>query len=247
MVAEYERALREACKYKGAQPYWDWSLDADPVNHESMAIFQTDIFSPTVGFGGNGPFVEADPSVDIFNLTGMGRLGGGCVEDGPFVTPAFYVNVNKTEPTCLTRDFVPKVMNWFAERENVEYVLSQPDYTSFAFALEGIPEFSQPNIHGSGHFGVGGALGTLGNQYNSPGDPLFYLHHGNLDYVLWQWQQKDLRTRLNQVGGPILPFDYSGPNVTLDFEINMGEIHGPATLHDLLDTKGGTLCYTYDK
>lgn len=136
-------------------------------------------------------------------------------------------------------------MNSFADSKLVAKVLAQPDYTSFARAIENVPSFDQPNIHGSGHFGVGGVLGHIGNAANSPGDPLFYLHHGNLDHVLWQWQQKDLNTRLNQVGGPVLPFDYSGQNVTLNFKINMGKLAGDATLKDLLNTQGGTLCYTY--
>jgi tyrosinase len=56
-----------------------------------------------------------------------------------------------------------------------------------------------PNIHGSGHFGVGGVLGQAGNAANSPAEPLFHLHHGNLDRKFWQWQQLDLKTRLHQV------------------------------------------------
>ena len=76
-------------------------------------------------------------------------------------------------------------------------------------------------------------------------DPIFYLHHGNLDRILWQWQQKDLETRLNQVGGPIEPFDYGGKNVTLDFKVNMGLLAEEVMLKDLLDVQGGTLCYTY--
>ena len=76
-------------------------------------------------------------------------------------------------------------------------------------------------------------------------DPLFYLHHGNLDHVLWQWQQKDLPARLDQVGGPVVPFDYGGTNVTLDFNINIGRLAGDATLKQLLDTRSGVLCYTY--
>jgi len=59
------------------------------------------------------------------------------------------------------------------------------------------------------------------------------------------WQQKDLKTRLNQVGGPIAPFDYSGKNVTLDFKINMGKLAGNATLKQILNTQGDVLCYTY--
>jgi len=68
-----------------------------------------------------------------------------------------------------------------------------------------------------------------------------------LDHILWSWQQKDTRTRYNQVGGPIKPFDYSGQNVTLDFKINIGKLAGDATLKSLLNTQSGTLCYTYEK
>jgi tyrosinase len=146
---------------------------------------------------------------------------------------------------CLRRDFIPWIMNSFADPKLVQMVLSQPDYTSFAYALEGTPSFEARNIHGSGHFGVGGVLGTAGNAANSPGDPLFFLHHGNIDHIFWKWQQKDLKTRLNQVGGPIEPFDYSGKNVTLDFKVNMGKLAGEVPLKSLLDTQGGTLCYTY--
>jgi len=146
---------------------------------------------------------------------------------------------------CLHRDFIPWIMNSFADPKLVQIVLSQPDYTSFARELEGTPSFDERNVHGSGHFGVGGVLGTAGNAANSPGDPLFYLHHGNIDYIFWKWQQKDLKTRLNQVGGPIEPFDYSGKNVTLDFKINMGKLAEDVTLKSLLDTQGSTLCYTY--
>jgi len=66
-----------------------------------------------------------------------------------------------------------------------------------------------------------------------------------LDRIFWEWQQKDLETRLNQVGGPVEPLDYSGKNVTLDFTVNIGALAGDVTLKDLLDTEGGTLCYTY--
>jgi tyrosinase len=59
------------------------------------------------------------------------------------------------------------------------------------------------------------------------------------------WQQEDLEARLNDVGGPIEPFDYSGKNVTLDFETNIGPLAGNVKLRDLLDTEGGLLCYTY--
>ncbi|GME24316.1 Di-copper centre-containing protein [Neofusicoccum parvum] len=240
-VATYERALREECGYRGAQPYWNWSTDAS-ADQNSTTIFETEVFDALTGFGGNGPWVEATAEQNPLNLTG--RTGGGCVADGPFAYPAFRVNVGL--PGCLKRDFTPWVMNSFARQELVDYVVGQPDYASFAYALENIPSFDEPNIHGSGHFGVGGVLGTIGDAANSPGDPLFYLHHGNLDRILWEWQKRDLPARYSQVGGPVEPFDYSGPNVTLDFEVNIGRLAGNATLKDLLDIQGGTLCYGYE-
>lgn len=77
-------------------------------------------------------------------------------------------------------------------------------------------------------------------------DPLFYMHHNMIDYVYWKWQQKDLETRNNQVGGPIIPYDYSGEIVTLDFEINLGAIAPSVPLRDTLDTQSGLFCYTYE-
>lgn len=60
-------------------------------------------------------------------------------------------------------------MNTFADPALVQNSLSQNDYTSFARAIENVPSFDTPNIHGGSHFGVGGVLGTIGNAYNSPG------------------------------------------------------------------------------
>lgn len=145
--------------------YWDWSLDASSTNNDSTAIYETAIFDPDHGFGGNGFYVEATAEQNPLNITG--HTGGGCVSNGPFAYPNFRLNVPSTG--CLKRDFTPWIMNYFAQRSLVDHVLDQQDYTSFAFAIENVPSFDQPNIHGSGHFGVGGVLGTIGDAYNSPG------------------------------------------------------------------------------
>ncbi|KAF9700786.1 hypothetical protein EKO04_001956 [Ascochyta lentis] len=240
-VATYEKALRDECGYTGGQPYWDWSQDAEPQSPNSTKIFESAIFDPVTGFGGNGDYVAPTAQTNPYNITGS--TGGGCVQDGPFVPTNFMLNFPTRD--CLRRDFNPRIMNTWADPKLVEEVLEQKDYTSFARAIENVPSFDLPNIHGSGHFGVGGAQGTIGNAANSPGEPLFFLHHGNLDRIFWEWQQKDLKQRLNQVGGPIVPFDYSGKNVTLDFEVNIGRLAGNVTLRELLNTQGKTLCYIY--
>lgn len=112
--------------------------------------------------------------------------------EGPFTKDKFSVNIPET--TCLTRDYVPWIMNTFADPAVVEHVASQPDYTTFVRALENIPSFDEPNIHGSGHFGVGGVLGTLGNVNHSPGGELsFYIYF------------RDARSNTNSCRPPILP------------------------------------------
>jgi tyrosinase len=50
---------------------------------------------------------------------------------------------------------------------------------------------------------------------------------------------------LREVGGPVVPFDYGGVNVTVGFEVGLGKLAGMVKLGELLDTVGGTLCYTY--
>jgi tyrosinase len=240
-IYTYEKALREECGYTGAQPYWNWSLDAEPQNPTSTRIFDSEIWQADTGFGGNGNKVEPTNETNPFGI--VGGTGGGCVQNGPFTADKF--SVNFPTPHCLKRDFVPTLINVWADQKLVNNVLAQKDYTGFARAVEGEASFAVPNIHGSGHFGVGGALGQAGDANNSPGEPVFYLHHGNIDHIFWMWQQKDLKTRLHQVGGPIIPFDYSGKNVTLDFEVGLGKLAPTVQLKDLLDTQGNTLCYTY--
>ncbi|KAI4656607.1 hypothetical protein J4E81_009709 [Alternaria sp. BMP 2799] len=241
-VATYEKALREECGYAGAHPYWNYSLDAEPHNPTSTRVYDSEIFSPDTGFGGNGNKVEPLPGQNEFGMEG--GTGGGCVQTGPFVASKFTVNY-PGPADCLRRDFIPALMNTWADPKLVTKQLEAPDYTTFDRLMQGDTTSGAPNIHGSGHFGVGGALGQAGNAANSPAEPLFYLHHANLDRIFWEWQQLDLKTRLNQVGGPIIPFDYSGQNVTLDYTINIGKLAGDRKLKELLDTTAGPFCYTY--
>ncbi|KAK6530325.1 hypothetical protein TWF694_003682 [Orbilia ellipsospora] len=244
-LAVYENALRKQCGYAGAQPYWDWETD----NASGLDMDDWPIFDSKTGFGGNGPYQDGANPFNIPN-----RSGGGCVPDGPFASPAFTVNIGPGtsttyNPHCLARDFSRTLMGW-GNQTGINWVWDTPNYGWFARRIENIPDFTVPNIHGSGHFGVGGALGTMGDAYNSPGDPIFFLHHANLDRVFWQWQwqPKNLPHSLSDVSGPIIPFDYTnkqGGNVTTTFQVNIGGLAGNVTLLDLLNTQSTTLCYTY--
>ncbi|KAF8053885.1 hypothetical protein FPV67DRAFT_1443039 [Lyophyllum atratum] len=248
MLAYYEKALREECGYSGAQPYWDWLIDTE----SGLNMTEWPIFDAETGFGGNGPFIEVTAEQNWLGI--QGRSGGGCVQDGPFTLDKFSISLGPTidfsisNPHCITRDFAPPVVEENLVRWVWDEVLATPNYGAFARRLEAIPGWDMKNVHGGGHFGVGGVLGTIGDAYNSPGDPIFYLHHANLDRLFWIWQKKDLKIRLKDVSGPIVPFDYTneaGANITLDFEINLAPLTGDFKLSQLMDIKGGDLCYDY--
>lgn len=132
--------------------------------------------TPETGFGGNGLFIPSEsltPEQNPFNLTG--RTGGGCVQTGAFTQEnGFKVNLNKTDPQrtdpkCLTRDFMEGIARGLLKHEVVDELMVKTDFEGFARRMEGEPSFDYPNVHGGGHYGVGGVLGTLGDAYNSPG------------------------------------------------------------------------------
>lgn len=54
--------------------------------------------------------------------------------------------------------------------------MAKTNYTDFSAPING--------IHGSVHIWVGG---TMSDASVSPADPIFWLHHANLDRLWWQW------------------------------------------------------------
>ncbi len=76
------------------------------------------------------------------------------------------------------------------------------------------------------------------------------MHHANLDRIYWQWQLRNPIVRLCEVGGPVVPLDYTlteGPAVTLDFMVNINIMGPPIRVADLLSSVAGPLCYVYDR
>lgn len=94
---------------------------------------------------------------------------------------------------------------------------------------------------------------TPSNLMHQHPEPIFFLHHANLDRVYWQWQSKNLPARLHDVSGSVeLMGPITGPNVTLAFPIELGPLAPQVTIRDLMDIKGlrsrtGVLCYDYAK
>jgi tyrosinase len=77
-------------------------------------------------------------------------------------------------------------------------------------------------------------------------DPIFFLHHTQIDRLWWLWQQQNPRNRTFAYNGFHNTDDGSqGPAVTLNDVLPMGGLAADGIVRDYMDIKGGKLCYTY--
>lgn len=76
-------------------------------------------------------------------------------------------------------------------------------------------------------------------------EPLFWLHHGYIDKLYSDWQAVNPSKRLFETGGPTIPFQVNGTQVTLDFPLNMQWMAPTITVGDVMNIQGGLLCYEY--
>ncbi|KAK5656979.1 hypothetical protein OQA88_3502 [Cercophora sp. LCS_1] len=264
----YEKALREECGYKGYQPYMNYDRYArDPIN---SPMFNGNSSS----MGGNG---EPDPTYKGIpqagrqpNLIASGG-GGGCVKSGPFsemvvslgpTDRSTHKNLPKnprsdglgSNPRCLRRD-INRNAAMGATADHAYKLLTQSnDIDSFYNTLLGSPSPKNDpypwGIHTAGHYIHGVDPG--GDPMTSPGDPVFYFHHGALDRLWWIWQMQDIDNRLNAVPmvGNVGHNHGKRQRVTdpLKATIDLEWLSDPIPLmeaHDNLGANGGKYCYIY--
>lgn len=74
-------------------------------------------------------------------------------------------------------------------------------------------------------------------------DPVFFLHHANLDRLWWEWQQEDTK-RVLSYGGKA-PKTSSSANVQLTDMLNVGGLAWEVSVKDVMETNTDMLCYQY--
>ena len=162
MLSWFERAVRAAIGDSSFfLPYWDWGADA------------------------NNPF--GSPVIQL--LGGTGQITGGT-----FTAQNFRVNLTENVDTRqvvganrpMRRQVGLRTSDFLSNGEIVAFITPSQAYaqwpyhngtTSFRRSLE-VP------IHNSIHQFVGGDMMTT----TSPNDPIFFLHHANIDRIWAAWQ-----------------------------------------------------------
>ncbi|KAM0327201.1 hypothetical protein ACHAQA_006334 [Verticillium albo-atrum] len=220
----YEEALQE-CGYDGVATYWDWTLDVASVPNSP-------IWDAKSGFGGNGQ--RAGP-----NETSV----ESCIQDGPFKDLRVEYLQLETQEHCLKR-------NWNAGGEEIGNMLAQhytpevvaagqehTSYNSFHVTLEGGP-------HGALHSAIGGDM----SPSTSPNDPIFFMHHGQIDRLWTIWQAENAQNRTYDYSGDRTQNQWDGttpPQATLEDVMPMLGLARDVPVKDYMSAQSGTLCYRY--
>ncbi|KAK3994269.1 putative tyrosinase [Cladorrhinum sp. PSN332] len=265
-VYQYEKALRDECGYTGYQPYWDWPKYQNAP--QNSPLFNGDPYS----LGGNGEYVPHDGPV-IVPPPGIGGgpiplaagVGGGYVTTGPFANmtvnlgpvgglegvPAGPLGGLGHNPRGLKRDLGPALNKRYANYTTVLTMLAQPDVDAFRHVSEGVPYTVEIGPHGGMHYAIGGDPG--GDLFTSPGDPAFWVHHGQMDRIWAIWQALGSpfsATRYTSLGtGPYAHRTWHNnppaPLAELTDVLDMGHAAPSTTIANVMSTTGGDLCYFY--
>jgi tyrosinase len=75
-------------------------------------------------------------------------------------------------------------------------------------------------------------------------DPLFYVHHVQLDRIWWLWQTKDPAKRLTDYAGRRFLYDETD-NAVLDDVLSYLGLAENVTVGDVMCTRTRRLCYRY--
>lgn len=214
----YEQALRNECGYKGYQPYINYDRYAEDPIHSPM------FNGNSSSMGGNG---EPDPAYT--GIPQAGRTpniiksggGGGCVTSGPFSEMVVSLGPTSTSPVrrlpgikanprsdgtgynprCLRRDINRNAAMGATAAHAYSLITANDNINGFYNQILGNPPpKGDPfpwGIHTAGHYIH--AVDPGADPATSPGDPVFYFHHGSVDRLWWVWQMQDPEKRMNQV------------------------------------------------
>ncbi|TIB76409.1 Di-copper centre-containing protein [Wallemia mellicola] len=262
-VYTYHQSLKE-CGYTGEMPFWAWDWNADDV-------FKSSIFDPDSesGLGTNGTTPEGAP------INGFAVTDGGLANhqiEYPY-KHSFQRNFNLKPPgtpvsldTFIKESEVTKALAYDRYDYFHKYVEGAPpqEIAKGVPEIEGMKGFA--GMHGAVHRLIGGDMASIidhkapdwcpsfesdeSSNYGanaSPNDPLFFVHHSNIDRIWAKWQDQDPENNKFAYGGFTF-HNYTTEEGTGVASINdtleFGFITDPVPVHYTMDYQK-TYCYKY--
>lgn len=225
-VREFE-LMMQAKRPGVTLPYWDWEKETNPFN---APLWNTS--PPARQYVGGDGTVTTGP---FANWTAKVMSAGGALVDRPGgIIREFGAGVGPTTtPTFPTQAQVDDVIQNWPVYDTAPWRTTSAG--SFRNRLEGwltTAGEAGSQLHNSVHVWVGGDMGPG----TSPNDPVFFLHHNNIDRIWAAWQHAHPGSGyLPQSGGPaghnggdamqFLTLPSPTPNGSLDYRRTLGYIY----------------------
>jgi len=202
---QFERAL-QSVDSTVTLPYWDWTVDSSPDPAKNK-LFADDFMGPAGDSTQSwkvvkGPFTQANGWNLIYNTYTPDIMAG----DG--LRERFEDRAPQEAARYLQRTYGGSGTASLPTTNQVNATLAVTPYDAAPFSddrkevtfrniLEGWavtgdtavwqPDGDGSHMHNRVHMWVGGSMTTTGT---SPNDPLFFLHHANIDRLWDRWEQQ---------------------------------------------------------
>ncbi|OAJ42659.1 hypothetical protein BDV3_006765 [Batrachochytrium dendrobatidis] len=176
---------------------------------------------------------QAPERSEVWSPNFMGGNGDPvtkCVTNGPFA------GVRTQTHQCIRRDFVlsENMYSSYYPPSVIASTLMITSFLEFSYAIE-------QRIHNLLHYAVGG---DMHDSTISSNDPIFFLHHTNIDRLYSKWQDMHPHQKYEYSGKRTKESTYSNARTTDHIRMwGMGPDH---QVKDVLNTMGGgRMCYRY--
>ncbi|MBS1494969.1 MAG: tyrosinase family protein [Bacteroidetes bacterium] len=212
----FENALRSVSGKDVTIPYWDWT-DVESTNSVFMDDFMGGNGDPSQNYAlMSGPFRKDNWTLRIFDqlaaypyhipylIRSMGTFPNQPVlPTAAHVTEALSINVYDAAPYNSTVNPLAGFRNYL---EGWRGCTSEACQDTLMNPI--CPGLSQSDMHNRVHLWVGGSVGsgdTVGTIVlnSSPNDPVFWLHHANVDRLWAKWINAHGEVYVPVSGGPM--------------------------------------------
>ncbi len=238
----FESALREVSGKNITVPYWDWT---DPL--ATASVFSADMLGgdgdPTDSYAvTTGPFRKGNWQLVVqpigvewqSSATSYLTRRFGSIPSAPSLPTVAEVSAALAAPLYDVAPYDTTSNPAQSFRNALEGFRDAPGFASMQCGPDGVMTtlpINSPKLHNGVHAWVGGTIGVAGDGSTifgtmvlptSPNDPIFFLHHSNIDRLWAQWQTLRGTHTYQPVSGhhgnnlydPMVPYDQIGLTVT---------------------------------